>query len=121
MRNRGHKKGLGPGGEVRYMSGMLDMETIKRFSTELAKAKFDAENVVRVESEPTANFHGEEALDIRIFVKRGVVERFTGEEVLDTLVQISARLRQSGDERFPIIWYATAYGPKRKSVTRLRG
>ncbi len=100
---------------------MLDMETIERLSTEVASANFGADNVVRVESEPTASFRGEEVLDIRIFVKRGVVERFTGEDVLDALVQISARLRQSGDERFPIIWYATVYGPKRKSVTRLRG
>jgi hypothetical protein len=48
------------------MSGMLDMDTIKQFSTEIAKANFGAENVVRVESEPTKDSYGKEALDILI-------------------------------------------------------
>jgi hypothetical protein len=89
------------------MSGMLDMETIRQFSTEIAKANLGRENVVRVESEPTTDSQGEEALNLLIVIAPGIAETFNGEEVVNTLVQISARLRQAGDERFPIIEYAT--------------
>jgi hypothetical protein len=86
---------------------MVDMETIGQFSTEIAKANFGAENVVRVESEPTVDSTGEEALDILIVVAPSLPDNFTGDDVVDTLVQISARLMESGDERLPLIRYAT--------------
>jgi hypothetical protein len=89
------------------MSSMLDMETIKQFSAEIAKANFGPENVVRVETEPTVDSYGKEALDLLIVIAPGVADAFTGDDVLDTLVQISERLQRAGDERFPIISYAT--------------
>ncbi len=89
------------------MSGMLDMETIRQLSTEIAKANFGTENVVRVESEPTVDSMGEEALDILVVVAPSLPDHFTGDDVVDTLVQISARLMESGDERLPLIRYAT--------------
>ena len=89
------------------MSVMLDMETIKQFSTEIAKANFGPENVVRVESEPTVDSQGKEALDILIVIAPGVADAFTGDDVLGTLVQINDRLLEAGDERLPIIGYAT--------------
>lgn len=101
-------KVLGPGREVSYMSGMLDMEEVTQISTEVAKANFGPENVVRVESEPTADSQGEEALNLLIVMAPSVVaESIDGEAVLNTLVQIVDRLQQAGDERFPIIEYAT--------------
>jgi hypothetical protein len=77
------------------MSGMLDMETIKRFSTEIAKANFGPENVVRVESEPTTDSQGKEALDLLIVIAPALAEAISGEAVVDTLVHISARLRDA--------------------------
>jgi hypothetical protein len=89
------------------MSDMLDMETIKQFSTEIAKANFGAENIVRVESEPTVDSQGEEALDILIVVAPGVPDAFTGDDIVGTLVQINDRLMEAGDDRLPLIHYAT--------------
>jgi hypothetical protein len=89
------------------MCGMLDMETIKQFSTEIARSNFGAENVVRVASEPTVDFYGKDALDLLIVIAPGLADSFTGDDVLDTLVQISDHLQRAGDERFPIISYAT--------------
>jgi len=89
------------------MSGMLDMETIKQFSTEIAKANFGVENVVRVEIEPSADSQGEEALNLLIVMAPSVAESIDGEAVLNTLGQIIDRLQKAGDERFPIIEYAT--------------
>jgi len=85
----------------------LDMEKVTQISTEVAKANFGGENVVRVESEPTADSQGEEALNLLIVMAPSVAESIEGEAVLNTLVQIVDRLQQAGDERFPIIEYAT--------------
>jgi hypothetical protein len=85
---------------------MLDMETIRQFSIEIAKANFGPENVVRVESEPTTDSTGKEALDTLIVVAPKV-RNFTGDDVVDTLVQINGRLRDVGYERLAVISYAT--------------
>jgi hypothetical protein len=89
------------------MSRMLDMERVAQISTEVATANFGPENIVRVESEPTADSQGEEALSLLIVIAPGVAETIDGEAPLNTLVQIVDRLQQAGDERFPIIEYAT--------------
>ena len=89
------------------MSGPLNMEQVAQISTEIAKANFGPENVVRVESEPTADSQGEEALNLLIVMAPSIAESIDGEAVLNTLGQIIDRLQQAGDERFPIIEYAT--------------
>jgi len=69
--------------------------------------KIGPDKVVRVESEPTIDFYGKEALDVLIVIAPGVADGLSGDDVLETLVQISDRLLRDGDERFPIISYAT--------------
>ena len=86
---------------------MLDLERVTQISTEVAKVNFGAENVVRVESEPTTDSQGEEALNLLIVVAPALAETISGEAVVDTLSQIIDRLQEAGDERFPIIEYAT--------------
>jgi hypothetical protein len=89
------------------MFGMLDLEQVTQISTEVAKANLGAQNVVRVESEPTTDSDGREALNLLIVIAPGVAEAVSGDAVLDTLVQIIDRLQEGGDSRFPIIEYAT--------------
>ncbi len=89
------------------MSGMLDLEKVTQISTEIAKANLGSQNVVRVESEPTTDSDGKEALNLLIVVAPGFAEAISGDAVLDTLVQIIDRLQEAGDDRFPIIEYAT--------------
>jgi hypothetical protein len=86
---------------------MLDLEKVTQISTETAKANFGSQNVVRVESEPTTDSDGQEALNLLIVIAPGVIETIDGDAVLDTLVQIVDRLQEAGDDRFPIIEYAT--------------
>lgn len=83
------------------------MEKVTQISTEVAKANFGGEYVVRVESEPAVDSQGAEALNLLIVMAPSVAESIDGEAVLNTLVQIVDRLQQAGDERFPIIEYAT--------------
>jgi len=89
------------------MSGMLDLEKVTQISTEIAKANLGSQNVVRVESEPTTDSAGQEALNLLIVIAPGVADTVSGDAVLDTLVQIIDRLQEAGDDRFPIIEYAT--------------
>jgi len=89
------------------MSGMLDLAKVAQISTEVAQANFGSQNVVRVESEPTSDSEGQEALNLLIVIAPGVVETVSGDAILDTLVQIIDRLQKAGDDRFPIIEYAT--------------
>jgi hypothetical protein len=86
---------------------MLDLDQVTQLSTEIAKANLGPGNVIRVKSEPTSDSDGQDALDILIVIAPGVADAFTGEEVGGTLVQIIDRLRDAGDDRFPIIEYAT--------------
>jgi hypothetical protein len=86
---------------------MLDLEKVTQISTEIAKANFGSQNVVRIESEPTTDSGGQEALNLLIVVAPGFAEAINGDAVLDTLVQIIDRLQEGGDDRFPIIEYAT--------------
>jgi hypothetical protein len=89
------------------MSSMLDLERVTQISTEVARANFSSQNIVRVESEPTTDSDGQEALNLLIVIAPGVIETINGDAVLDTLVQIIDRLQEAGDDRFPIIEYAT--------------
>ena len=89
------------------MSSMLDLEQVTQISTEIARANFGSQKIVRVESEPTADLDGNEALNLLIVVAPDFAEAINGDAVLDTLVQIVDRLQEAGDDRFPIIEYAT--------------
>ena len=89
------------------MFTMLELEKVTQISAEVAKANFGSQNVVRVESEPTTDSAGQEALNLLIVIAPDVVETINGDAVVDTLVQIIDRLQEAGDDRFPIIEYAT--------------
>jgi hypothetical protein len=80
---------------------------IDQIVAEVATATLARENVDRVMSEAAIDSQGEEALRITIVIKEGAVERLKGDPVLDTLVQIHDRLLDGGEERAPLVEYAT--------------
>jgi hypothetical protein len=86
---------------------MLDLEKVTQISIDVANANLPPQGVVRVESEPTFDSEGHDALRLTIVVAPEAADRITGDAVVDTLVQIHDRLRDAGDERFPIIEYTT--------------
>ena len=89
------------------MFNMLDLEEVTKISSEIANANLPPRGVVRVESEPTVDSEGQDALRLIIVVAPEAADRISGDAVVDTLVQIHDRLRDAGDERFPIIEYTT--------------
>jgi hypothetical protein len=86
---------------------MIDLERVSQISTDVAKANLGPQNVLRVVSEPTTDSEGTEALRLLIVMAPGLDEAVSDNAVVDTLVQIVDRLRDAGEERFPIIEYAT--------------
>ena len=86
---------------------MINLERVSQISTDVAKANLGPQNVLRVVSEPTTDSEGDEALHLLIVIAPGLDEAVSDDAVVDTLVQIVDRLRDAGEERFPIIEYAT--------------
>jgi hypothetical protein len=88
---------------------MIDNAKIAQIATQIATANLSASTVSSAMSESTVDSEGRDALRITIVLKPGTtasIER-KGTAVLDTLVQIKRKLEEEGEERFPIVGYAT--------------
>jgi hypothetical protein len=86
---------------------MLEAD-VKRVVAEVTAATLPPNSVERVFSvTPAIGSNGEEVLRITIVLEPTSVARISGKEALDTLVKVSDRLLREGEERFPILEYAT--------------
>lgn len=83
----------------------LDNAKILDIATNVATTNLSRQNFTTVTASSTTDSLGNEALQITVVIKPDV--RVTGEAALKTLVQIQDRLQAAGEERFPIIGYAT--------------
>ena len=87
---------------------MLDLEKVNQLAAEAAAASFGKANVSRVSSEPTVDSTGREALRILIvFPGKSIPKEVSGDAVLKNLVRLDNMLQQNGDDRLPILQYAT--------------
>jgi hypothetical protein len=87
---------------------MLELTKINEVVNKAASATLKKPaSVRRVMSEPTVDFDGDEALQITIVLNNGVAEEITGDEALDTLVNVSKALQAASEDRFPYISYVT--------------
>ncbi len=86
---------------------MLDQNEIIRIVRDSVTANFKREFVGDVIVEPAVDSRGQDALRITIVIKPGAANRISGEAAVNNVVQIQDRLLEAGDERFPIIQYAT--------------
>jgi hypothetical protein len=88
-------------------SRMLDETKIRQIARDVATAQLSSENFSSILSSSVVDSEGHDALRITIVIKAEAVSKITGDAVLDTLVQIRNRLLKEGEERFPLIEYAT--------------
>jgi len=98
---------LGITGAFGYIYRMIDIEKVSQIAGDAAKANLGSQNVLRVESEPTTDWEGDEALSLLIVIAPGVAESANDNAFLNILAQISDRLLDAGEERFPFVHYAT--------------
>jgi hypothetical protein len=86
---------------------MLDSQRITEIAGEVARKQVAEANLERVVSEPATDSEGNEALRITLVLKPEAARKPTGDDALDLLVGIQQKLRAEGEERFPIVEYAT--------------
>jgi len=86
---------------------MLDDANIIAIVDKVVRSNLDPGSVTEVLTEPAIDSAGRDALRITIVIEPGAAARFRGDAVLDTLVQIQDRLQEAGEDRFPIVGYAT--------------
>jgi hypothetical protein len=86
---------------------MLDKKRIRQIAEQVATANLSSANFTSILSSTTTDSEGHEALRITIIIKPGAETKIKGDAALDTLVQIQDQLRKEGEERLPIVEYAT--------------
>jgi hypothetical protein len=89
-----------------YRSRISPDEAKVRLARHALASELGEDNVVRVELEPTADFEGRDALKVTVVIAPGSVRRIA-DRALDALVALRKRLHELGDDRFPIVEYAT--------------
>lgn len=83
---------------------MVSMSTIIDLVEQAARKWI---RVRRAIAEPTVDSQGEEALRITLVLDPQAIEHITGDHALDVLFEINEALQSAGDDRLPIISYAT--------------
>lgn len=86
---------------------MIHEKKIVEIAHQIASANLTGTNISKVISEPFTDSEGRDALRITIVLKPDAVAKIGGEQTLNTLFEINERLQLEGEERFPIIEYAT--------------
>jgi hypothetical protein len=86
---------------------MLDIDQISQIVTRVVEANTAPRSVRRVMAEPVSTSEGEDALRITVVLTPEAVNQLASGHPLDVLVQTSDQLRSAGDQRFPILKYAT--------------
>ncbi len=86
---------------------MLQPTDIASEAVAVARKNFGADHVVRAIVEPAVDLDGDDAWRITIVLDPGAADAIDGDAALDNLVQIHERLRRRGDERLPIVEFAT--------------
>ena len=90
-----------------YKSKIKPKEAQTRLIQHAVVAGLGTDNVVRVEVNPTTDSQGNDALKITVVLTPGATDRLEGDTVLDTLVKVHKQFHEMGDERTPIMEYAT--------------
>jgi hypothetical protein len=86
---------------------MLDTTKVIQIARAAATTHLSSSVFSNIFTEPATDSEGHDALRITIVIEPGVAARLEGDAVLNTLLEIQDKLREAGEERFPIIEYAT--------------
>jgi len=87
---------------------MLDTKQIDDIVKVTASSNLSSAGIVSVTSRPVVDSEGDAALRITIELTPGSTSSISGEAVVKTLSQVRDRLQEAGEDRFPIIEYATS-------------
>lgn len=86
---------------------VLDTGKVARIARDVVRAQVPKPILERVITEPAVDSQGKDALRITLVIKPQAVRKLTGKQAIGVLVGIQQKFEAEGDERFPIIEYAT--------------
>jgi hypothetical protein len=86
---------------------MLDKEEIATITKAAATTTLGSQSFVDVANTAITDSTGGDALQITIVLTPGSTDAITGERALRTLGEIRTRLQEAGEQRLPIVEYAT--------------
>jgi hypothetical protein len=86
---------------------MTSEKRIRQIARQAATANLGSAHFSSVINSTATDSTGQEALRITIVIKPGAETKITGDAALDTVVEIQDRLRKAGEERFPLVEFAT--------------
>ncbi len=82
---------------------MIAPRQIDEVMSKAASAALKKVGISRVFSVPATDSEGHEALHVTVVLKKSKNREMNGDLALDTIVSIGRALRDSGDERLPIV------------------
>jgi hypothetical protein len=83
------------------------MQKVVQIARDVATANLTSEAVRAVLSEPFTDSEGVQSIRITIVLSPGFPDQIKGDDALNTLVGIQRNLLKEGEERFPLVEYAT--------------
>jgi len=86
---------------------MLTLSEVNQIAEKAAAAALKRVGISRVVTEPTVDSDGHDALKVLVVFRRGITEQATGAEVVRTFLKVNQDLEKMGEERLPIIEFAT--------------
>jgi len=86
---------------------MLDPKEVNRIVKKAASASLDGLEVTRVFSEPGIAFDGSEILNVTIVLRDFDETIEADRNVLDTMMKVLRALQGRGEDRFPVLTFAT--------------
>lgn len=86
---------------------MLHDTRIREIALHAAQLGIANNGIEKVLTEPATDSDGNDALRITLVLTPAAVQSLTGDNALDILVNIQQSLSREGEERFPIVEYAT--------------
>ncbi len=94
-------------GSFCHDAAMLTQAEVDQVVGKAAEEALKGVALARVYSEPALDSDGRDALLVTIVLGSGQLEHMNGDKALDAIVRIQHALLNSGEERFPIIDFAT--------------
>lgn len=86
---------------------MLNERRVVEIARRVATANLTSAAVADVLTKPFTDMEGEQSIRITIVLNPEFPDRIKGDDALNTLVGIQTSLRQAGEERYPLVEYAT--------------
>ncbi len=87
---------------------MMEALELQNLAKKIVRKRMPSVHLDAVLTENTTSSNGESALRITLVLTPESVDAISGEDALKLLVDIRHGLEREGDDRFPIVEYATA-------------